>query len=492
ISIVFSVLLSAVFAADDVVVLTDANFASEIAKYDVVLVKFYAPWCGNCKRLAPEYEKAATILKKSDPPVTLVKVDCTVETSVCSKYGVIGYPTLKICKGGEVSKDYEGPRESDGIVKTMNREAGPVSKKLETVEEARNFLDKDSVGVIGFFDAEDSNDAKTFLKVADQLPDIRFAHTVSNKVKEELKQSNGVVLFRPKVLQSRFEDAEVRFTESGTVKLKAFLQSEDFGLCAERTMSKAANFGKPLFVAYFNVDYTKNPTGTNYWRNRIMKVGKQLREEGKTLYFAISNVDEMNRELEECGITEKGGDKPVVCAWDSQNKKYKLTETFSVESFEQFISDFLAGKIEPFIKSEPLPESNDEPVKVVVGKNFDEIVNNPDKDVLIEFYAPWCGHCKSLAPKYDELAEKLKDENDIVIAKMDATANDVPNPYDVKGFPTLYFAPKGSNNSPKKHEGGREVDEFIKYLAKESTDGLQGYCRHGKKKKSKKADQTDL
>jgi len=44
---------------------------------------------------------------------------------------------------------------------------------------------------------------------------------------------------------------------------------------------------------------------------------------------------------------------------------------------------------------------------VVVGKNFDEIVNNPEKDVLLEFYAPWCGHCKSLAPKYDELGEKV-------------------------------------------------------------------------------------
>ena len=59
--------------------------------------------------------------------------------------------------------------------------------------------------------------------------------------------------------------------------------------------------------------------------------------------------------------------------------------------------------------------------------------------------APWCGHCKQLAPIWDQLGEKYKDSEDTVIAKMDATANELPD-VKVRGFPTIKFFPKGSSD----------------------------------------------
>lgn len=155
-----------------------------------------------------------------------------------------------------------------------------------------------------------------------------------------------------------------------------------------------------------------------------------------------------------------------------------------MDNFDKFLTDMLDGSLVPYLKSEPIPAANDEPVKVVVAKNFEEIVNDPARDVLIEFYAPWCGHCKSLAPKFDELAKKLAGESGVTIAKMDATANDVPSPYEVTGFPTLYFVPKNSKQSPKPYNGGREVDDMLKFIASEASTPLINYNVQGRPRKS--------
>merc|ERR1719175_95432 len=159
-----------------------------------------------------------------------------------------------------------------------------------------------------------------------------------------------------------------------------------------------------------------------------------------------------------------------------------MTEEFSVDSFRDFMEDLEAGNLEPYLKSEPVPDNEGKPVKVAVAKNFEELVTKSSKDVLVEFYAPWCGHCKKLTPIYDELGEKMADEN-VEIVKMDATANDVPPSYDVKGFPTLYWVPKTSKK-PESYNGGRELDDFIKFISEKATDELKGYNRKGKAKKS--------
>jgi protein disulfide-isomerase A6 len=103
-------------------------------------------------------------------------------------------------------------------------------------------------------------------------------------------------------------------------------------------------------------------------------------------------------------------------------------------------------------------------VSVLDSANFDSVVLNDKKHVLVEFYAPWCGHCKKLAPIWDKLASIFKNDDNVVIANIDADKyGDVGGKYGVSGFPTIKFFPK-DNKAGVAYEGGRELSDFVKYI----------------------------
>jgi len=141
--------------------------------------------------------------------------------------------------------------------------------------------------------------------------------------------------------------------------------------------------------------------------------------------------------------------------------------TFSVEELAKWIERYLADEIPNHIKSEAIPEDNNGPVKTIVAHTFESIVKDPTKDVLVEFYAPWCGHCKKLVPIWEELGEHFKTSPNVVIAKIDATANDVPPQLNIKGFPTILFFPAADKN-PVEYQGSRDLEDLKSFVLKQT------------------------
>ncbi|KAI5382984.1 hypothetical protein KIW84_070405 [Lathyrus oleraceus] len=116
------------------------------------------------------------------------------------------------------------------------------------------------------------------------------------------------------------------------------------------------------------------------------------------------------------GISKK---TPKVLAFTGSDdgRKFLLDGEVTVDNIKAFGEDFFEDKLKPFLKSDPIPESNNGDVKIFVGNNFDEIVLDESKDVLLEIYAPWCGHCQALEPTYNKLVKHLRSIDSIVIAK---------------------------------------------------------------------------
>ncbi|KAK6787218.1 hypothetical protein RDI58_015743 [Solanum bulbocastanum] len=104
--------------------LDESNFDAAISNFDYILVEFYAPWCGHCKRLAPQLDKAALILADLKQPISIAKIDADKYKRVGSKYGIAGYPTLKIFMHG-VPTEYYGPRKADLLVRFLKKFVAP-------------------------------------------------------------------------------------------------------------------------------------------------------------------------------------------------------------------------------------------------------------------------------------------------------------------------------------------------------------------------------
>jgi protein disulfide-isomerase A1 len=140
------------------------------------------------------------------------------------------------------------------------------------------------------------------------------------------------------------------------------------------------------------------------------------------------------------------------------------------------------------LKSAPIPDTNDEPVKVIVGKNFKQVVIDTEQEVLVKFYAPWCGHCKHLAPHYDQAAKLLANNPNILLAKVDSTENEVAG-VDIQGFPTLKFWGK-DKSAPIEYNGGRDAEGIIQWLKEHTSYEWVEPLSSGETEEAEEVDET--
>jgi len=145
------------------------------------------------------------------------------------------------------------------------------------------------------------------------------------------------------------------------------------------------------------------------------------------------------------------------------NIKYKPEPD---QSWGDFVSSVLDGTAVPFFKSEePVPYSG-KGVRVITAKDHDLIAKDPKINVFVEYYAPWCGHCKQLAPIWEQLATEYDDVENVVLAKFDGTLNEVQG-VQISGFPTLYFYPAGGSSSTL-YSGERNFKSLKEFVEKNS------------------------
>uniref|UniRef100_A0A8C2EK49 protein disulfide-isomerase n=1 Tax=Cyprinus carpio TaxID=7962 RepID=A0A8C2EK49_CYPCA len=416
--------LAAISAADipeeeDVLVLKKSNFEEALKTYPNILVEFYAPWCGHCKALAPEYAKAAGMLKAESTDIRLAKVDATEESELAQEFGVRGYPTIKFFKGGEK----ENPKEY--------------------------------------------SDAKVFIKTAEAVDDIPFGIVSNDAVFSKFEVAkDGVVLFK------KFDEGRNTFDgEISKENLLNFIKANQLPLVIEFTEQTAPKIFGGEIKSHILMFVPKTATDFQEKMDQFKKASEGFK--GKILFIFIdSDVADNQRILEFFGLKKEECPAIRLITLEEEMTKYKPENSeITAENIITFCTDFTEGKLKPHLMSQDIPEDWDKnPVKVLVGKNFEEVAFDPAKNVFVEFYAPWCGHCKQLAPIWDQLGEKFKDKANIVVAKMDSTVNEI-EAVKVHSFPTLKFFPAGDDRKVIDYNGERTLDGFTKFLESGGKEG---------------------
>ncbi|XP_057496046.1 protein disulfide-isomerase-like [Actinidia eriantha] len=449
--------------AEHVLTLDQSNFTETVSKHNFIVVEFYAPWCGHCKHLAPEYEKAASVLSRHDPPVVLAKVDANDEANreLATKFEVQGIPTIKIFRnGGKSVQEYKGPREVDGIVAYLKKETGPASAEIKSLEDVKSLIDESKVFIVGVFPEFSGEEFGNFTVLAEKLrPDYDFGHTLDAKL---LPQGESSVN-RPTIrLLKPFDELVVDFQDFQMTAMEKFVEAASVPIVTHFTKDPS---NQPFIRKFFNSPNAKvmlivNFSGENPdpFKEKFKDVATAY--QGKGISFLLGDLEATKNVLQYYGL--KDNQTPLIYIQQNDDQKYIKTN-LEADHIAIWFKEYMEGKLKPYIKSEPIPEVNNEPVKVVVADSLRDMVFNSRKNVLLEFYAPWCGHCKKLAPTLDEVAVSFENDPDVVIAKLDATVNDFPNDtFDVQGFPTMYF--KSASGNIVQYEGDRSKEDIIDFI----------------------------
>lgn len=348
------------------------------------------------------------------------------------------------------------------------KKTGPAAAELETVEATEKAIEDAQVYVVGFFKDRESELAKAFIGAANSVDEYQFGVTSSDEVAAKYEAKDGQIwLFK------KFDDGKALFEGEATEEaVKKFILGESMPLVVEFNHDSAQRIFGGEIKSHLLLFLSKEAGDIEKYATPAKEVAKQHR--GNVLFVSI-NADEEDHQriLEFFGMKKEEVPAMRLIRLEEDMAKYKPENNdLSVESITKFVQAYVDGKLKQHLLSQDLPEDWDKtPVKTLVASNFDEIAFDKTKDVLVEFYAPWCGHCKQLVPIWEQLGEKLKDNGEVVIAKMDATANELEHTK-ITSFPTLKLYRKGDNEVVD-YNGERTLEALYKYMSSGGKDSTE-------------------
>ncbi|EQC28062.1 hypothetical protein SDRG_14156 [Saprolegnia diclina VS20] len=467
-------LLSLVVAADDasnVIQLTGDNF-NELTQLESGdrgdwLIKFYAPWCGHCKRLAPIFEELAIEVAGQ---TSIAEIDVEAHTDIKEQFGVTGYPTLLFFKQGKMYS-FKGERSVAGFKTFLETgyeavDAKPVPKKRDpnapSFVEAltadtfdANVLAPGSNGWLVKFYAPWCGHCKQLAPTYDALSQDLHGQVHIAKVDvtehEALGERFGIqgfptlVFFKDGKMYeyagARSLDALTTFVTSGYLE-----QSGDPIPMADGGISEEDSAVVKLTTATFDELVLAPSSGGWFikfmapWCGHCKKMARtweklalSLQDNADVHIAKVDATDDVDLKLR----FQVNGYPTVLFVKDNQMYAYDGART--LEALSAFATGGYAEMEASDIPTSPLVDLSDDTFDAVTR------VHEPDADAwLVQFHAHWCGHCKEMMGAMLQTALTLKDHGNVHVARVDADTNaKLGMRFAITGYPTLVLIRDG-------------------------------------------------
>merc|ERR1719285_767229 len=471
------------------------NFEDKIKEAPVCMVEFYAPWCGHCKQLQPVYVKLAKELGASIPVMAL---DASEEKNapIAQAMQIQGFPTLMIFVDGK-PEPYQGARDFSSMAKALRSKLPNKVTVLGKKKADKAFKKNKGVKAVLLHKKSKTPDAwKTMALLFEghiHFYESRKDKDFAKKYGVKLEKS-AVLVFEAKAKKPKIYDGLLK-VRSLKKYLRGFApnldlpEEEKLPVVKDQSCWEKFCLKKGLCVlALLGEDESD--------AERVGGVIKEFEEtDDRASLFGFSSISISHQyEWVSKVFPDKLTDYSRLVVLHPKKMRYaSYVGSFSYGTVQSFITGILSGstrtsalrgmeelpsfsteteecKAEPVPEPEPKPERQQPPPRQGPPRagepgggcefiihahdaDFDDLVMKATQPSIVEFYAPWCGHCKQLAPAYAKAASNLKGM--IQFVGIDCSVDEaLCSKHGVRGYPTIKIFQNGKSQD---YQGGRSA-----------------------------------
>jgi len=491
-------------ASEGVVHLTSPAHLNRFLKTEKgrVLAMFYAPWCGHCKRMKPDYQVVAKELK-GVAVLAAMDVNKPENSPVSRKYNISGFPTLLFFEKGELQYPYPGGNSKEEIKKFLENPKPEAEAKPKEVAWADQPSEVEHLTDATFDSFMATEPSALVMFYAPWCGHCKRAKPHFDTAAAKMKKDG--MKGRLAAVDCTKESVCKRFEVKGFPTIKFFKDGEfafDAGDAREEKsiLKFMADPAEPPPPPPPETPWSEEPSDVVHLDEENFKSFLKKKKHVLVMFYApwCGHCKKAKPEYNEAADEYKDNAKVEYAAVDCTLYRGVCSAhdiggfpTFKYFSYFNKLQkpydggrtarDFIAFMRDPQSEGAgqpPPPPSPTEEWKGVQGalfvkhlstKEFEDYLRFKDT-VLIMFYAPWCGHCKNMKPEYARAAQELTDAGvSHVLATVDATQEpQLANRFNVKGYPTIKFFRRGKE--VETYNGGRKSKDFVSYISRKAAE----------------------